>query len=118
MRAACWLGKGHVEVQEVPDPEIVNPHDAIVRITSTAICGSDLHLYNGFVPTMQRGDVLVLCSDGLSGQVRTNEIAEIVNTEPDLVQVCKKLIDRANEAGGPDNITVVAVRFDGPGLTG
>jgi threonine dehydrogenase-like Zn-dependent dehydrogenase len=58
MRAACWLGKGHVEVQEVPDPQIVNPRDAIVRITSTAICGSDLHLYNGFVPTMQRGDVL------------------------------------------------------------
>jgi serine/threonine protein phosphatase PrpC len=65
---------------------------------------------------IMRGDVLVLCSDGLSGQVRANEIAEIVNSEPDLVQVCKKLIDRANEAGGPDNITVVAARFDGAGL--
>jgi threonine dehydrogenase-like Zn-dependent dehydrogenase len=58
MRATCWLGKKHVEVRNVPDPGIVNPRDAVVRITSTAICGSDLHLYNGFVPTMQRGDVL------------------------------------------------------------
>jgi hypothetical protein len=48
--------------------------------------------------------------------VRAREISEIVNAEPDLVQVCKKLIDRANEAGGPDNITVVAARFDGAGL--
>jgi protein phosphatase len=65
---------------------------------------------------VKRGDVLILCSDGLSGQVRGPEIAEVVNTEPDLVQVCKKLIDLANEAGGPDNITVVAARFEGPGL--
>jgi len=65
---------------------------------------------------VRRDDVLVLCSDGLSGQVRANEIAEVVKSEPDLVQVCKKLIDLANEAGGPDNITVVAARFDGEGL--
>lgn len=65
---------------------------------------------------VMRGDVLILCSDGLSGQVRANEIAEVVSSEPDLVDVCKKLIDLANEAGGPDNITVVAARFDGTGL--
>jgi threonine dehydrogenase-like Zn-dependent dehydrogenase len=52
------MGKGSVLVQEVPDPEILNDGDAIVRITSTAICGSDLHLYNGLVPTMKSGDVL------------------------------------------------------------
>jgi len=52
------MGKRKVEVQDVPDPKILNSHDAIIRITSTAICGSDLHLYNGFVPTMERGDVL------------------------------------------------------------
>jgi threonine dehydrogenase-like Zn-dependent dehydrogenase len=52
------MGTKSVEVQQVPDPKILNPRDAIVRITSTAICGSDLHLYNGFVPTMKRGDVL------------------------------------------------------------
>jgi threonine dehydrogenase-like Zn-dependent dehydrogenase len=52
------MGKGKVQVQEVPDPKILNARDAIVRVTSTAICGSDLHLYNGFVPTMEKGDIL------------------------------------------------------------
>jgi len=52
------MGKQSVEVVNVPDPKILNQRDAIVRITSTAICGSDLHLYNGFMPTMQKGDVL------------------------------------------------------------
>ena len=58
MKATCWMGNGHVEVRDVPDPQILNQRDAIVAITSTAICGSDLHLYNGFMPTMQKGDVL------------------------------------------------------------
>ncbi|EIV95454.1 alcohol dehydrogenase catalytic domain-containing protein, partial [Frankia sp. QA3] len=58
MRANCWLGRGEVEIQEVPDPKILNSRDAIVRISKTAICGSDLHLFNGFVPTMMKGDVL------------------------------------------------------------
>ena len=58
MRAVCWEGKRNIKVETVPDPKILNQRDAIVRITSTAICGSDLHLYNGFVPTMERGDIL------------------------------------------------------------
>ncbi len=58
MRANCWMGKNKLEVQQVPDPKILNQQDAIVRITSTAICGSDLHLYGGFVPTMESGDIL------------------------------------------------------------
>ena len=58
MKANCWYGKTMVSVEEVPDPQILNQHDAIVKISSTAICGSDLHLYNGFIPTMQRGDIL------------------------------------------------------------
>jgi len=58
MKANCWYGKKDVRVEEVPDPEIINMNDAIVRITSTAICGSDLHLYNGFVPAMEKGDIL------------------------------------------------------------
>src|SRR5690349_10686949 len=58
MRANCWEGAKHVKVQNVPDPKILNDRDAIVRITSTAICGSDLHLYNGFVPSMMKGDIL------------------------------------------------------------
>ena len=58
MKATCWMGRNSVEVVDVPDPEILSERDAIVRITSTAICGSDLHLYDGYVPTMKRGDVL------------------------------------------------------------
>src|SRR3954469_1278383 len=58
MRATCWMGKQDVRVENVPDPTILNSHDAIVKITSTAICGSDLHLYDGYVLTMKRGDIL------------------------------------------------------------
>ena len=58
MKAVCWYGKNDVRVETVPDPKILNPRDAIVKITSTAICGSDLHLYDGYIPTMQKGDIL------------------------------------------------------------
>jgi threonine dehydrogenase-like Zn-dependent dehydrogenase len=58
MKAVCWQGTNKVGVETVPDPKILNPRDAIVKITSTAICGSDLHLYNGFNPTMKPGDIL------------------------------------------------------------
>ncbi len=58
MKAVCWYGKHDVQVKEVPDPQILNPRDAIIRVTATAICGSDLHLYNGYIPTMQEGDIL------------------------------------------------------------
>ncbi len=58
MKAITWNGKKSVRVEQVPDPRILNARDAIVKITSTAICGSDLHLYNGFIPTMENGDVL------------------------------------------------------------
>lgn len=58
MRAICWYGKKDVRVEEVPEPKILNRRDAIVRVTATAICGSDLHLYNGFMPAMEKGDIL------------------------------------------------------------
>lgn len=58
MKANCWYGTNDVRVDNVPDPRILNPRDAIVKITSSAICGSDLHLYDGFVPTMESGDIL------------------------------------------------------------
>ena len=58
MKALCWHGKYDVRVETVPDPEILNPRDAIVKITTTAICGSDLHLYDGYIPTMEAGDIL------------------------------------------------------------
>ncbi len=58
MKATCWYGKHDMRVENVPDPKILNPRDAIVKITSTAICGSDLHLYDGFIPTMEKGDIV------------------------------------------------------------
>ena len=58
MKALCWQGKNSVSVEQVPDPKIISPGDVIIKITSTAICGSDLHLYNGYQPTMQKGDIL------------------------------------------------------------
>jgi threonine dehydrogenase-like Zn-dependent dehydrogenase len=58
MKAVCWQGRHKVGVERVPDPAILNPRDAIVRVTSTAICGSDLHLYDGFIPSMAAGDIL------------------------------------------------------------
>ena len=58
MKANCWYGKRDVQVVDVPEPDILNSHDAIVKVSSTAICGSDLHLYNGLVPTMEKGDIL------------------------------------------------------------
>jgi threonine dehydrogenase-like Zn-dependent dehydrogenase len=58
MKAACWYGKKNVQVLNVPDPSLINPHDAIIKVTSTAICGSDLHLYDGYIPTMEKGDIL------------------------------------------------------------
>jgi threonine dehydrogenase-like Zn-dependent dehydrogenase len=58
MKANLWMGKHDVRVERVPDPTILHPEDAIVRVSSTAICGSDLHLYNGLIPTMEKGDIL------------------------------------------------------------
>ena len=65
---------------------------------------------------LRRGDTLVLCSDGLSGQVTKDDIANVVNEQKDLIQACRRLIEMANDAGGPDNITVIIARFDGEGL--
>ena len=58
MKAVCWHGKGDMRVDSVPDPKIEHPGDAIVRITATAICGSDLHLYDGYMPGMEAGDII------------------------------------------------------------
>ncbi len=58
MLANLWMGKKDVRVEKVPDPKILDQRDVIIKVTSTAICGSDLHLFNGFVPTMEKGDIL------------------------------------------------------------
>jgi threonine dehydrogenase-like Zn-dependent dehydrogenase len=69
MKANCWIRPNTVEIREVPDPQILSPRDAIIRVSSAAICGSDMHLYNGFVPAMRKGDVL--------GHEMMGEIVEI-----------------------------------------
>ncbi len=58
MKAVCWMGTRNIQTLTVPDPKLVNPHDIIIKVTRTAICGSDLHLYDGYIPTMVAGDVL------------------------------------------------------------
>lgn len=58
MKAVCWYGKHDVRVEKVPDPTIINDRDAIIRVTKTAICGSDLHLYNDLMPMLKKGDIL------------------------------------------------------------
>jgi threonine dehydrogenase-like Zn-dependent dehydrogenase len=58
MKAVCWQGIHEVGVEDVPDPHIINPRDAIIKVTRSAICGSDLHLYDGYIPAMYRGDIL------------------------------------------------------------
>ncbi len=69
MRANCWMGRNEVKVRKVPDPKILNDRDAIVRVTSTAICGSDLHMYDGYIPEMKRGDII--------GHEFMGEVAEV-----------------------------------------
>src|SRR3954451_18657409 len=85
MRANTWAGRNSVEVRDVPDPKILNKRDAIVRITSTAICGSDLHLVDGYVPTMQDGDVM--------GHEFIGEVIEVgPGVDPDRVRVGDRVV--------------------------
>jgi threonine dehydrogenase-like Zn-dependent dehydrogenase len=58
MKAVCWHGANDVRTETVPDPKILNPRDAIVKVTATTICGSDLHIYDGYIPSMQPGDII------------------------------------------------------------
>ena len=58
MKAVTWQGVHDMRVERVPDPELLNPRDAIIRVTSTAICGSDLHPYDGKIPSMEKGDIM------------------------------------------------------------
>jgi threonine dehydrogenase-like Zn-dependent dehydrogenase len=58
MQSVCWYGTGDIRVEKTPEPKLLNKHDSIIKTTLTAICGSDLHLYNGYIPGMQKGDIL------------------------------------------------------------
>jgi threonine dehydrogenase-like Zn-dependent dehydrogenase len=76
MKALCWHGKKNVRVENVPDPQILNPRDAIIKLTTSAICGSDLHLYDGYIPTMEQGDIL--------GHENMGEVVELGSTVKNL----------------------------------
>src|SRR2546426_2598664 len=76
MKAVCWYGKGDVRVETVPEPKILNPRDAIIKVTLSAICGSDVHLYNGYIPTKHEGDIL--------GHECMGEVVEVGSAVPNL----------------------------------
>ncbi len=85
MKATIWAGRNKVEVTEVPDPSILNSRDAIVKITSTAICGSDLHLVDGYVPSMQKGDIM--------GHEFMGEVVEVgTGVQPDKLAVGDRVV--------------------------
>lgn len=76
MRALCWMGINDLQVQTVPDPQIVNPHDVILKVRLTTTCGSDLHLLGGYIPTMREGDV-----------IGHEYMGEVVETGPDVARL-------------------------------
>ena len=85
MKALVWHATNDVRVERVPDPTILNPRDAIVKITSTCICGSDLHLYNGFIPTMEKGDIM--------GHEFMGEVVEVgAGIQPDKLKVGDRVV--------------------------
>ncbi|MDQ6701075.1 MAG: glutathione-dependent formaldehyde dehydrogenase [Acidobacteriota bacterium] len=92
MKALCWHGKNDVRVDTVPEPKILNSRDAIVKITLTAICGSDLHLYNGYIPTMKEGDIL--------GHEFMGEVIEIGTDVPNLKKGDRVIVPFAIACGG------------------
>jgi len=92
MKAVCWEGTGKVQVGRVPDPTILNPHDAVVRVTATAICGSDLHMYDGFIPAMHKGDVL--------GHEFMGEVVDVGSGTPALSRGDRVVVPFAIACGG------------------
>jgi threonine dehydrogenase-like Zn-dependent dehydrogenase len=92
VRALCWYGPRELEVVTVPDPKILNPRDAIVKVTATAICGSDLHLYNGYIPTMEKGDIL--------GHEFMGEVVEVGRDNQALVPGDRVVVPFAIACGG------------------
>src|SRR3954452_22079399 len=85
MKAVCYMGVEKMSVETVPDPTILNPRDAIVKITSTCICGSDLHLYDGLIPTMEQGDIM--------GHEFMGEVVEVgAGIKPDKLKVGDRVV--------------------------
>src|SRR5207245_562464 len=109
-----WVMHGLVEAGELTEEEAARSERRNIILQAL---GPDARVKVDLThQEVRKGDILVLCSDGLSGQVKKEEIAAVATRERDLQAACDKLIALANERGGPDNITVVLARFDGEGL--
>ena len=127
MKALCWMGTGKVEVHNVSDSSILNPHDAIIRVTRTAICGSDLHLFDGFIPTMEEGDVLGHEFMGIVEEVGS-EVSNLKRDDRVVVpftiacgncEFCKKNIWSACDNTNPNaHLMEAAYGYSGSGLFG
>jgi threonine dehydrogenase-like Zn-dependent dehydrogenase len=127
MKALCWMGSGKTEIQSVNDPEILNPHDAVIKVTRTAICGSDLHLFDGFIPTMEEGDILGHEFMGIVEEVgkdvtnlrRGDRVVVPFTIACGNCQFCKKQLWSACDNTNPNaHLMEAAYGYSGSGLFG
>ena len=127
MKAVCWMGKSKLETLEVPDPRILNPRDAIIRVTRTAICGSDLHLFDGFIPTMESGDILghefmgivEEVGPGVTNLKRGDRVVVPFTIACGNCQFCAKKIWAACDNSNPNaHLMEAAYGYSGSGLFG
>ena len=127
MKALCWMGSGKVEIQSVEDPGILNPHDAVIKVTCTAICGSDLHLFDGFIPTMEEGDILGHEFMGIVEEVgkdvtnlrRGDRVVVPFTIACGNCQFCKKQLWSACDNTNPNaHLMEAAYGYSGSGLFG
>ena len=107
MRALCWHGKGDVRVDTVPDPKIQHPRDAVIKITACAICGSDLHLLDGYQPTMESGDILghenmgeviELGSEVTNLEHRLESLKNVLPEQKDVADILRRLQGLATQS--------------------
>ena len=127
MKAVCWMGTSKVETLSVADPALLNPHDAIIKVTRTAICGSDLHLFDGFIPTMEAGDILGHEFMGIVEEVG-REVTNLKRGDRVVVPFtiacgnclfCKKKIWAACDNSNPNaHLMEAAYGYSGSGLFG
>ena len=127
MKAVCWMGKGKIETLSVDDPKLLNPRDAIIKVTRTAICGSDLHLFDGFIPTMEAGDIMghefmgivEEVGKGVTNLKRGDRVVVPFTIACGSCNFCKKKIWSACDNSNPGaHLMEAAYGYSGSGLFG